>query len=387
MTIGFSLAAEDLPLPGKAREFTLGNFRVVWEHLREGASRGVERLTVHHGENSVAILPTRGMGIERARIDGVDFHWSSPVAGPVHPALVPMAEPNGLGWLQGFTELLCRCGLTSNGAPGFDRNGRLTWPLHGLIANQPAREVSFGLAEDGSLEIAGRVDEKRMHFWKWQMDTRIRLKPGLASVVIEDKVTNASGSTDRFQNLYHYNLGAPLLEAGAKVVAPVRRVVPRDDHSAGRVQEWSTIWGPVPGDFERVYFLELAFDTNGRSLAMLKNAAGTAATAIRFSRDDGLKCLTLWKNLVAEADGYVIGLEPATNWPNHRDFEVGHGRCVELPAGGSQTMSVTMEFVTSRSGVEALERECDSIHPAQRTVVEPAPVPAVCAIQKLAWDQ
>lgn len=382
-----SLAAEELPIPGKAREFRLGGFHVVWEQLREGAARGVERLTVHDGENSVAVLPTRGMGIERARIGGVDFHWTSPVAGPVHPALVPMAEPNGLGWLQGFTELLCRCGLTSNGAPGFDRTGRLTWPLHGLIANQPAREVSLHLAADGRLEIAGRVDEKRMHFWKWQMDTRIRLKPGLASMEIEDTVANASGSTDRFQNLYHYNLGAPLLGPGAMVVAPVRRVVPREEHSANRVGEWSTIWAPVPGDFERVYFLEPVFDAQGHSLAMLRNAAGKAATAIRFARDDGLKCLTLWKNLVAEADGYVIGLEPATNWPNHRDFEVGHGRCVELAAGESRKMAVTLEFAVSREGVEALERECHAIFPQEQAVIEPAPVPEVCAIQKLAWDQ
>ena len=34
-----------------------------------------------------------------------------------------------------------------------------------------------------------------------------------------------------------------------------------------------------------------------------------------------LPCFTLWKNTAAEADGYVTGLEPGTNFPNLRSFE------------------------------------------------------------------
>ena len=46
-------------------------------------------------------------------------------------------EPSGLGWLDGFDELLVRCGLESNGAPEFNPNGSLRYPLHGKIANMP----------------------------------------------------------------------------------------------------------------------------------------------------------------------------------------------------------------------------------------------------------
>ena len=61
--------------------------------------------------------------------------------GPVHPKFVPLAEPSGVGWLDGFDELLCRCGLVSNGAPEFDERGQLRYGLHGRIANLPARKV------------------------------------------------------------------------------------------------------------------------------------------------------------------------------------------------------------------------------------------------------
>ena len=38
-----------------------------------------------------------------------------------------MGEPSGLGWLDGFDELLVRCGLESNGAPEFDADGRVVY--------------------------------------------------------------------------------------------------------------------------------------------------------------------------------------------------------------------------------------------------------------------
>ena len=64
---------------------------------------------------------------------GVDRCIANSVGGrrcgdPVHPAFVPIAEPSGVGWLSGFDELMCRCGLESNGAPDFDERGQLAFP-------------------------------------------------------------------------------------------------------------------------------------------------------------------------------------------------------------------------------------------------------------------
>ena len=38
----------------------------------------------------------------------------------MHPRWVPLSEPSGIGWLDGFDELVARCGLFSHGAPDFD---------------------------------------------------------------------------------------------------------------------------------------------------------------------------------------------------------------------------------------------------------------------------
>ena len=102
-----------------------GGYSVAKHTLRGGLSDGVDVVRVANGAFSLAVLPTRGMGIWKAWLGHKEIGWRSPVAGPVHPQFVPISEPSGLGWLDGFDALLSRCGLVSNGAPDFDDAGRL----------------------------------------------------------------------------------------------------------------------------------------------------------------------------------------------------------------------------------------------------------------------
>lgn len=378
MNHAIQLSAMNLPPPGQDHEFHLGPFRVVWQHLRDGVSRGVERLVVGRGEDFVSVLPTRGMAVETVRLGGVRFGWDPPLDGPVHPNAVQLMDPSGLGWLDGFTELLCRCGLGNNGSPDFDPQGRLQAPLHGRIGNIPASAVSLYLDADGSLVIGGTVCEKRMHFWKWRMETTTRIATDLSAIEIEDRVTNDSGTAAGFQMLYHYNIGPPVLQAGSTVWVPVRKAVPREPH-AGKDSEWNVARPPTPGRWESVWFAQPAFDPQNRSLAVLASPDRTMGTAIRFGADDGLNCLTLWKNEVAEADGYVFGLEPGTNWPNRRSFEMEHGRCTRLEAGQSARMRVTLEFATAQERVESWAGEVAGIQAGHSPEIVFAPDPGMCA--------
>src|ERR1700730_5355096 len=109
--------------------------------LRGGLRDGIDLIEVHNGALSFSILPTRGMGLWRGDYHGLALGWHSPVAGPVHPKFVNQAADAGLGWLAGFDELLCRCGLSSNGPPGQDASTTAPLTLHGSIANIPAHLV------------------------------------------------------------------------------------------------------------------------------------------------------------------------------------------------------------------------------------------------------
>ena len=70
------------------------------------------------------------------------------------------------------------------------------------------------------------------------------------------------------------------------------------------------------GRFEIISMLN---SFHGRTLATLYNAAADRGLTLRFNRNE-LPCFTLWKNTAALEDGYVTGLEPATNYPNFKTF-------------------------------------------------------------------
>src|SRR5438046_2587173 len=113
-----------------------GEWNVAGTAYEDGIRAGVDVLALDNGKLRLDVVPTRGMGIHRVAVKGDQevptIGWKSPVRGPVHPSLVNLGEPSGLGWLDGFDEFLVRCGLESNGAPDFDsKTGRLTYPLHG----------------------------------------------------------------------------------------------------------------------------------------------------------------------------------------------------------------------------------------------------------------
>ena len=113
--------------------------------LQGGLRSGVDVVEVDNGLLRFVVVPTRGMGIRRAQCGDVRLGWDSPVRGPVHPALVRLDEPDGLGWLAGFDEMLVRCGLEYNGGPEFHPSGILRYGLHGRIANTPAHKVTLAV--------------------------------------------------------------------------------------------------------------------------------------------------------------------------------------------------------------------------------------------------
>ena len=65
---------------------------------------------------------------------------------------------------------------------------------------------------------------------------------------------------------------------------------------------------------------------------LLHNAAADRGLCLEFSLEQ-LPCFTLWKNTQAEADGYVAGIEPSTDYPNPREFEREQGRVLTLVPG------------------------------------------------------
>ncbi|WP_161602258.1 aldose 1-epimerase family protein [Tautonia marina] len=342
--------------------------------LRGGRRDGVELIRVDNGALAFDIVATRGMGLWRGQFQGAPVGWTSPVGdGPVHPAHVNLAGLGGFGWLDGFDELLARCGLEHNGPPGQD--GPFAHGLHGRIQNIPAHQVSIEVSEapPHELVVTGQVDEARLFGPRLRMMTRYSTTPGSNRLVVRDEFVNLGDRPTPLVILYHWNLGPPYLEAGARVVAAAETVVPQTTRAAEGIGHYDTFGSPEPGFAEQVYLYTLkGAGPEGRTAVMLRNASGDKAFVLWFATSQ-LPCFTLWKNTMGPNEGYVTGLEPATNYPNPKDFERRQGRFVELAPGASHVAELTLELLGSADAVAAVEEEIQGLQSGNGPEVHPNP--------------
>ncbi len=358
-----------------------GDWSIRKYTLRGGLQEGIEVVEVDNGCLAFTILPTRGMGIWRGRFREIALGWDSPVRDPVHPAFVDLNDRGGLGWLKGFNEWIVRCGLDSNGAPGedlvLDNNGnesRVFLPLHGKIANTPAHRVTIEADDDGTLSVSGTVDETMMFGPALQLTTTISTKVGSNELHIHDRVTNLNRTATEFELLYHCNFGSPLLEEGSRVVAPIKSVAPRDPRAQEGIDTFDTCLKPTTGYVEQVYWCELAAKSSGETCVLLKNRNGTAGASLRFNLNE-LPAFTIWKNTAARETGYVIGLEPGTDYPNAKRFEREKGRLVRLRGRASYDIHLTAAIHDTQASVRTLEEEIKRIQGRPKPVVHPEPQP------------
>lgn len=354
--------------------------------LRGGRADGVDLIRLDNGSLVVEIVPTRGMGLWRGLFRGNRLGWDSPVRdGPIHPKFVRLEDRGGLGWLDGFDELMVRCGLAHNGPPfeTFDPpTGGLTarrtmHPLHGRIANTPAFQVGVRLDDgDGSdrtITVEGWTAESTLFHPQLHIHTEITTTPGSNRLTVHDVIHNRSDRAGEFQLLYHWNFGPPYLGAGASFHAPVETLAPRDGRAAEGIDSYATFGPPEPGFAEQVYLAHLVgTGPDGQTLALLADATRSRAVVLRFARSQ-LPCFTLWKNTGGLQDGYVTGLEPATNFPHPQAFERARNRVVPLEPGASYQAETTLEILESPAAVEQVIAEIATIQRTHLATTHPTP--------------
>jgi hypothetical protein len=345
--------------------------------LRGGRRDGVDLIRLDNGAFSVDIVPTRGMGLRQGNYRGNRVGWTSAVTdGPVNPKFVNLMNWGGLGWLEGYDEMLVRCGLENIGSPyqetvdapdGSKRD--VLYGLHGKIGNIPAHHVSVHFdPTTNEIAVEGQVDESKPFAAQIRLSTKLTTTPGSNKITVRDEYINLRESPSEMQVLYHWNFGTPYLEDGAKVVAPFKTILPRDARAQEDLDTFDVYRGPQAGYAEQVYFFELQGEAkDGRTIAMLRNRAGDKAVVLRFSIAQ-LPAFTVWKNTAGLKEGYVTGLEPSTSYPNARPFEKARNRIVTLPPGGSHVVETTLELLDSAQDVAAIEAEIKALQKTAPTI-------------------
>jgi hypothetical protein len=366
------------------KEITPGcpvNWSVHMSTLHGGKQEGVNLVVIDNGKVRITVVPTRGMGVLSVTMGEVRLGWDSPVQEVVHPRFINLQARGGLGWLEGFNEWLCRCGMESAGGPGPDKfinnigdEATMELTLHGKVANLPAQEVELLVEREPPyrLRLRGRVDERMLFGPKLELHTELVVEPGASSFRLGDVVTNRGAQKQEFEMIYHTNFGAPLLEEGAAFVAPLARVTPFNERAAKAIGNYTTYTGPTPGFIEQVYLLQPLADREDRTVIMLQNKSKDRAASLAYSIKE-LPYLTLWKNTAARADGYVTGLEPGTNYPYHRSIERKMGRLAQLPPGGSQRMDITFAIHVGKDEVDKTAKQIQTIQGNRQPAIEANP--------------
>jgi hypothetical protein len=349
-----------------------------------GLSADVEVIDLCNGPLSVLILPTRGLGIWRASYQDLQIGWDAPARQPVHPRFVNLHNRNGLGWLEGFNELVCRCGLSFNGPPGHDDGAASPLEsdvtLHGRIANLPASDVELFVDEERQLVgVTGVVEESVLFGPRLRMRSTITSRIGSSSFLIEDEILNAGSESTELELLYHTNIGRPFLEEGSQLECAADRVVPRDGRAAEGIHDYARYLGPTPGYAEQVYYFNLLENDQGTTRTLLKNRAGNLGISLVFSKAQ-LPCFAAWKCTQDERAGYVAGLEPATNFPNFKAFERHHGRVIRLAPGETYQTRLQFEVHASAAEVANASAEIARLQGESRPRIDVHPTAPYCPI-------
>jgi hypothetical protein len=321
------------------------------------------------------------MGILHVVSGDMRLGRDSPVREVVHPKYVNLEARGGLGWLEGFNEWMARCGLEWAGHPGVDRfinnvgdRAEMNLTLHGKVANIPASEVEVIVEREPRhrIRVRGRVDERAFYGPKLELWTEVSTELRSSTFRIEDALTNRGAFDQEFQILYHANYGPPLLGAGSRFAGAIRRVTPFNGHAARDVATYAEYQGPMRGFIEQVYNLQPYADANGRSMVMLRNAAGDRAVSMGFAVAE-LPYVTLWKNLTALEEGYVTGLEPGSGFPYTRRIEREAGRVQKLKPGELRRFAVDVALHGTREAVRAADAEINRIQNGRPTQIDRAP--------------
>jgi hypothetical protein len=346
--------------------------------LHGGKQEGAEIVAVDNGRLRFVVVPTRGMSVLKVESGDVRLGWDSPVKEVVHPKFINLESRGGLGWLDGFNEWMVRCGLEWSGHPGRDkfRNSvgeevEMDLTLHGKIGNTPASEVAV-LIEAGHaprIHIRGLVQEQMFHGPNLSLWADISTELGSDSVRFEDTITNQSDCGQEFQIIYHANFGPPLLGTGARFIGAIEQVTSFNPHAANSVKRYSEYAGPQPGFIEQVYCLRPLAGSDGRTQLLLQNANGDRGVSLIFPVQQ-LPCVTLWKNLAAEADGYVTGIEPGTGFPYTRRLEREAGRVPKLAPNETRHFTIEVAIHSDQSRVEAAGQSIRKIQGEIKTTID-----------------
>jgi len=336
-------------------------FSIEQKVLHGGKQEGSKILVITSQDGlTITLSPTRGMNLLHIEGFGSKMGWDSPVKEVVNPGFINLESRNGVGWLEGFNEMMVRCGYEWTGHP-VTANGQI-YTLHGKVGNTPASQVEVEVADAAphEIRIRGLVKESTFKKADLQTMTELRYVPGSNSFSLHDVLTNHADYPHDYQIIYHSNFGMPILEEGARFLAPISSISPFNDYAKDGLKTWQTFAGPTKNFDEMVFNIQPLAGEDHQTLAAVVNKAGDNGASIQFDTRQ-LPVLTLWKNTDTVKQGYVTGIEPGTSYAYPVTIEREQKRVKQLQPGASTQFDLTYTLLHSSEQVAGVAKRIAAI--------------------------
>lgn len=279
--------------------------------LQDGPDDGVRAVDVRvAGGVHALVLTDRGMDIGPAWYAGHPLAW---VTGTGPARTTYGADEDFLRIFHGG--LLVTAGLQNVGLP--NTASGVIHGLHGRVSKIAARNVAWSVdATTGTVRVNGSVREIDVHGADLTLHRELVFRVGVPTIEIHDRVVNTGHAATPFFILYHFNIGYPLLDDGARVVAPPHRAFPFDDDARAGLVHHLEATAPRSDAAVEVFRLEMSRERSVSAEATV--SVGVVNDA--FPPTGGLGVMVdfvpeqlpqLWQWRMLGPRRYVMGLEPA----------------------------------------------------------------------------
>jgi|RhiMethySRZTD1v2_1073278.scaffolds.fasta_scaffold167057_2 uncharacterized protein DUF4432 len=351
----------------------LGGVEVI--SFEEGHARGTRGIEFQTGTGfSFTVIPERGFDVGPANYQGVGLCWLPPklLAGPWFYE----GDIDATTWLRvGLGGLFNTAGLVSIGTPedidtsayGFTQRLSARYGTHDRIALTPASRFTFGEQwEDDRyvLWAEGLVRQDIAYGENLSLRRRYEAELGGDSVRIIDVVTNEGWFETPHQQLYHFNIGFPIVDDGTELLAspheepsPMHFSTEDGDTNEQPASAWRFATHPQAGFTHEGYVLTMKADDDGWTGAAFVNRRlrpelGGLGVYLRYDSTT-LPTYIAWRMM---REGlYALGMEPATNpFGNPRDL-IAQGYPLILAPGSERRYALEFGILVGASAIDEFE--------------------------------
>jgi hypothetical protein len=331
--------------------------------LGDGLERGIRMLEFRTGSGlRFTALVDRALDIADCEYNGQAIGWHSP-SGFRHPGLHEYEGEGGLAWLRSFSGLVVTCGLDhilfmyDAPTPEYVYGPRQTasHSIHGRVSTIPARLTAYGERWDGDrcvLFAEATVQQATVFGEDLHLVRRIEADVGGNEIRLADRVVNHGFYRTPHMFCYHINVGHPVLDEGARYLAPIVDVVwAAHAGTSYRRQKvgYRTMPAPRMNFHEQVWQHEMAADKNGEiPVALVNDKIGLGFEVV--TRKEQFPCQYEWQNL--QAGLYALGIEPSTNHVLGNKAARERGEMIWLDHGEEKRYDTVLRVLAGKAAIE-----------------------------------